>query len=320
MWSAKSGRKLRAAVINSYLYTLLRGLYVAFIPIEPVPSNPVAIFWIFQILDGIVWILQIVAVSILWFEQEVATYLLFAAFIGQLLVYVTFLIVLARFHSRASKHRKAGTLASQTESTRGGSPPRSYKATVVTMYIVPFLLGVRAVYYLVNCGTPHYWFSGVVDPYWDHTYYRNTWWLKWWEPGQIGLDATPVFLALLVLAWPTANPGRTLKRKHRGPNLEAWRYGAQGPPAQQRVGGVDNWRYGAQGPAAAPQSYNGVETWRYGAQGPPEMQQRRLGDAELARELEMRNLRAVPREQTVSYHEAAEGAILEKEGGTHVTV
>lgn len=50
------------------------------------------------------------------------------------------------------------------------------------------------------------------------------------------------------------------------------------------------------------QSYGGVEAWSYGAQGPPGMQQKRLGGVELAIELEMRNLRAVPREQTLSYH------------------
>ena len=251
----------------------------------------------------------------------VPTYMFFASFICQLIVYAAFLILLVKFHIRASKHRKAGTLLTQMEGARDGTPVRSYKAMVVVMYMVPILLGIRAVYYLVNCGTPYWYFDGQLDEDWDNTYYRNDWNLKWWEPGQIGLDATPVFLALLVLAWPTANPGRTFKRKDWRVNVDAWRYGAQGPPVQrQSVGGVEAWRYGAQGPPTAQQSYGGVEAWRYGAQSPPEMQQKRLGDAELARELELRDLRAVPREQTLSYHGEAGATTVAKDGGAHTTV
>lgn len=189
---------------------------------------------------------------------------------------------------------------------------------VVVMYMVPILLGIRAVYYLVNCGTPYWYFDGQLDEDWDDSYYRNDWYLKWWEPGQIGLDATPVFLALLVMAWPTANPGRVFKRKDWRVNVETWRYGAQGPPAgQQMVGGIEAWRYGAQCPPVPQQSYDGVEALRYGAPGPLGMQQKRLEGAELARELEMRNLRAVPREQTLSYHGEAGGTTVGGERRRH---
>lgn len=245
------------------------------------------------------------------------TYMFFASFTGQLLVYVVFLILLAKFHTRASKHRKAGTLLTQIEGARDGTPVRSYKSMVVVMYMVPILLGIRAVYYLVNCGTPYWYFDGQLEEDWDNRYYRNDWYLKWWEPGQLGLDATPVFLALMVLAWPAAIPGRIFKRKDWRVNVDAWRYGAQGPPAgQQMVGGVEAWRYGAQGPPAQPQMVLGVEAWRYGVQGPPGVQQKRLGDAELARELELRNLRAVPREHTLSHHGVEGGTtVVMDEGG-----
>lgn len=124
-----------------------------------------------------------------------------------------------------------------------------------------------------------------------------------------------------MLAWPTANPGRVLKRKDWRVSIDAWRYGAQGPPTEQQItSGVEAWRYGAQGQPVAQQIYGGEEAWRYGAQGLPGMPQKRLGDAESARELELTNLRAMPWEQTLSYQGETGGTTMVKHGGTYATV
>ena len=92
---------------------------------------------------------------------------------------------------------------------------------VFALYTTAVLLSIRSIYYLINTSTGATFFPGLLH-FPDYAYKSGygldkEWTFKFYEPGQFGLDAAPVFLALLVLAWPRGYAGRVLAlRRRRG--------------------------------------------------------------------------------------------------------
>ena len=165
---------------------------------------------------------------------------LFVTFSVQIILYITVLVFLTIFLRAANKRRKSGTLLTQTHDLHGrGSAGADYKSLVIALYVATGLLIIRALYYMVNTGTPEDGFrahpsysihhpssDSVTNPYGYYEYVSGNWGLKFHDPSQLGFDAAVVFLALLVLAWPKAHAARVLprmKKKGRGRDVEGER-------------------------------------------------------------------------------------------------
>lgn len=165
---------------------------------------------------------------------------LFATFIIQIILYITVFVFLTIFLRAANKRRKAGTLLTQTHDLHGcGSAGADYKSLVIALYVATGLLIIRALYYIVNTGTPEDGFrthpsysihrpstDPITNPYAYYDYVSGDWALKFHDPSQLGFDAAVVFLALLVLAWPKAHAARVLPRVEkngRGRDVEGGR-------------------------------------------------------------------------------------------------
>lgn len=162
---------------------------------------------------------------------------LFATFVVQIILYITALVFLTVFLRAANRRRKAGTLLTQQHDLGGrGSAGADYKSLVIALYVATGLLIIRALYYTVNMGTPedgfkpHASYSIWTPPtandeygHWD--YVSGDWGFKFHDPSQLGFDATFVFLALLILAWPKGHAAMVLPRvkKKKGIDVEGGR-------------------------------------------------------------------------------------------------
>ena len=166
---------------------------------------------------------------------------LFATFVVQIILYITVLVFLTVFLRAAHKRRKAGTLLTQQHDLAGrGSAGADYQSLVIALYFVTGLLLIRALYYAVNTGTPEDGFRAhpsysikrpstdpVTDSYGYYDYISGDWGFKFHDPSQLGFDASCVFLALLILAWPKGHAAKVLprveKKKGRRRNVEGGR-------------------------------------------------------------------------------------------------
>ena len=137
---------------------------------------------------------------------------LFATFTIQIILYITVFVFLTIFLRATNKRRKAGTLLTQTHDLHScGSTDADSRSLVIALYVATGLLLIRALYYIVNTGTPEDGFRAhpsysihrpstdpSTNPYEYYDYVSGDWGLKFHDPSQLDFDAAVVFLALLV--------------------------------------------------------------------------------------------------------------------------
>lgn len=230
--------------LNIYLYTLLHLLRRTYImPTKRFRSRLYALFS----LDISANVTVIVAVSYQVFigggDGLGYTWasMIFGGSIVQILNYLFFLGLLLEFQIDGKRRQRKERLVNELQNVRSGieggiaaatetdnqTPRRKYKWMLIALYTSTILLIIRSIYYALLSALPGRFFPKSKfydhrDP--SHSLYGE-WEFKFWEQGQYGLDATMVFLCLVILALPWCHPGKVLP-KSRGWSMTR-RRGAQ---------------------------------------------------------------------------------------------